>query len=282
MLQRNSRSQSSSSASFTSSSVASVMIPNNSTSADDLENGSPSSSFSSHSSSFFSQEDASGMDVLISKFRVSHDDDSSITNKPPRRRSQCPQLVSRRPRSASSSPSPTPIVSATTTNKSSLVCQQWETAMMILNNADSNFSPNKVKCLPSHQSLLATSLSQVRRLLTVAAIALIIALFGILRQQQVQISSLRSQLEIINQHRMFLETKQSDVVFHLRTSETSLQQCKHSLKQMSNAHEAVGNSMIALRQEHSQTKLQLELCQGEGKYNTETTMKLPQPVMGSL
>ncbi|KAL3763825.1 hypothetical protein ACHAWU_001885, partial [Discostella pseudostelligera] len=247
---------------------------------DDLENGCSSASSSrSRSSSFYSQgyesdssdhysqHDAELIDTIIStKFLVSYDDDGS-NNKPPRRLSQCEQLVSRRRQSSFTLPMPTqpaPIVSTTSataaTNTRSLLFRQlWEAMIMPWNIADSHSQPTKYKCSTSHP---ASSQLLSRLIITI----LVVITFGgllLFRHQQHQISSLQSQLTIINQHRLFLEHKQSELVTQLHSSDASLEQCKHTQKQMASAHEVVGNTMGALRREYTETRELLMRCQEE-------------------
>ncbi|KAL7429113.1 hypothetical protein ACHAXH_001617 [Discostella pseudostelligera] len=259
-----------------------VRIPTKTTSAtrdddEDLENGCPSvSSSRSRSSSFYSQSyESDGSDyysrhevelidtIISTKFLVSYNDDGS-NNKPPRRLSQCEQLVSRRRRSSFTQTQPTPIVSttsiaaATNSSKASLFRQLWEAMIMPWNIADTQ--PTKYKCSQTSSQIKHHLLSRI--IITI----LVIASFGgilLLRHQQHQISSLQSQLTIINQHRLFLEHKQSELVTQLHSSDASLEQCKHTQKQMASAHEVVGNTMGALRREYTETRELLMRCQEE-------------------
>ena len=257
---------------------------------DDLESGCTSAS-SSRSPSIYSREDESDVDdiycrneseiidvVIAKKFIISRNDDDG-SNKPPRRLSQCVQLVSRRPRLSfepSSSTQPTHVVStisnAATASapRSSLFCQLWEMMTMPWNKyAESNVSaPAIYKCSLSHYPSSPASSSQLKQRFFIRFIVAMVAitLFGgilLLHHQQRQISTLQSQLTIINQHRLFLEKKQSEFFVQIRSSDASLEQCKHTHKQMANAQEVVGSTMGALRRELSETMTRLVRCQEE-------------------
>lgn len=221
----------------------------------DLENGCPSAS-SSRSSSFYSRGDESDIitydhdrqelavtDVLISKKFIALQNDDVGSNKPPRRLSQCLQLVSRRPRSSFT----------------------LSTPMQSTCNGSANLpSYSTQNSLFHHQSSSSSPPLQHRLFIRVLVTMLIITLFGsmfLLYNQQRQISSLQSQLTIINQHRLFIEKKQSELVTQLRSSDASLEQCKYTQKQMASAHEVVGKTMGTLRREYTEARELLARCQ---------------------
>jgi hypothetical protein len=264
--------------------IATTTLTSTTTDYDDLESGCTSAS-SSRSSSIYSREDESDVDdsycqneaeiidvVIAKKFIISRNDDDG-SNKPPRRLSQCVQLVSRRPRPSfepSSSTQPTHVVSTnsnvttTSASRSSLFCQLWEMMTMPWNKS----APAIYKCSLSHYPSSPASSSQLKQRFFIRFIVAMVAitLFGgilLLHHQQRQISTLQSQLTIINQHRLFLEKKQSELFVQIRSSDASLEQCKHTHKQMANAQEVVGSTMGALRRELSETMTRLVRCQEE-------------------
>jgi hypothetical protein len=137
--------------------------------------------------------------------------------KVPRRRSQCEQLSFRRPSGLSSSGD----------NDSA----SWSLQQLLPSSSHSTSSSSPQRKGPSyHLPVMAASSS---------ALLLVAMTIFVVSQQYVQVASLRSQLEIANQSRLYLEKAASDLHSKLTLKETALNHCnrahstttKHNLDQ---------------------------------------------------
>jgi len=87
-------------------------------------------------------------------------------------------------------------------------------------------------------------------LLPAIAMALLCSLF-LLASQQIELNALRKELEITNQHRLYMERSRATALQQVSQRNDALEQYKHTQQQMTKINHDLSESMAKLRQEQS-------------------------------
>lgn len=183
-----------------------------------------------------------------------------------RRRSQCEQL-SFRPQTQRAS-------SELVTSSSMLLdgCEKRRSSLatptnLLIPSSSSQYQlPKTIQFYPSaidhhhhHYSNSKKQSSSRSPTLLVPTIILLIALFTITLFQQHTLTTLRSELQITNQHRTYMIQSQSNLLRQLQERESSMEQLKHSHDVMNKINLDMSGSVERLKEEIKELKKEREV-----------------------
>eukprot|EP00584_Thalassiosira_punctigera_P001056 CAMPEP_0172539290 /NCGR_PEP_ID=MMETSP1067-20121228/10505_1 /TAXON_ID=265564 ORGANISM="Thalassiosira punctigera, Strain Tpunct2005C2" /NCGR_SAMPLE_ID=MMETSP1067 /ASSEMBLY_ACC=CAM_ASM_000444 /LENGTH=422 /DNA_ID=CAMNT_0013324947 /DNA_START=99 /DNA_END=1367 /DNA_ORIENTATION=+ len=159
-----------------------------------------------------------------------------------RRRSQCEQL-SFRQRSE-------PI----TTDAEPTAFRRWSGGL-----------PKSIQFCPPNNGQQDGSASSCRRKYHPLVLIALVSLGALAILQQLQLSALRSELQITNQHREYMERTRSNLLKQLATREQSLDQYKHTHEQMAEVNNDMSESVKRLKADYEASVEELDRLRGVSK-----------------
>lgn len=125
------------------------------------------------------------------------------------------------------------------------------------NGGDSDCPPRSIQLYPPSSPKSSTPSNGINakqrslRLITLATTLISIVLFVVMASQQAEISALRDQLEITNQHRISLYESHASVETRLHTAERSLEEYQVAQRRLSQVNHDMRRDMNTLRAEYA-------------------------------